>query len=264
MAEEQALGSGDNQDDFSLQIRELYTGPPPEGDVGQGLLFHTNRGDISAIYHEAPDSHQAVIWVCGARGGFGGPGPGTYARLSEEFIDRGITSLRLDYRLPNSLSECALDPLVGVSFLKGTGYDPVVLVGHSFGGAVVIAAGAATSHVTGVVALSPQTFGAQRASQLSPRSLLVVHGKSDTRLSYSCAVQIHDWAREPKQLVLYDGAEHGLQECREELEELLRHWIPQTLATPIPELQSPEDTGSRRLKRLRHKRATASILPPER
>ena len=202
MTEGQAAASGHKQDDFSLQIRELYTGPPPEGDVGQGLLFHTDRGDISAILHEAPDSHQAVIWVCGARGGFRGPGPGTYARLSEEFIDKGITSLRMDYRQPNSLSECALDLLVGVSFLKGTGYDPVVLVGHSFGGAVVIAAGAATSHVTGVVALSPQTHGAQRASQLSPRSLLVVHGKSDTRLPYSCALQIHEWAREPKQLVL--------------------------------------------------------------
>jgi dienelactone hydrolase len=241
MPEEQTAGSEDKQDDFSLQIRELYTGPPPEGDVGQGLLFHTNRGDIPAIYHEAPDSHQAVIWVCGARGGYRGPGPDTYARLSEEFVDRGITSLRLDYRQPNSLTECTLDLLVGVSFLKGTGYDPVVLVGHSFGGAVVIAAGAATSHVTGVVALSPQTFGAQRAAQLSPRSLLVVHGKSDTRLSYNCAVQIHDWAREPKELVLYDGAEHGLRECREELEGLLRRWIPDTLAANTAELKTPAD-----------------------
>jgi hypothetical protein len=34
---------------------------------------------------------------------------------------------------------------------------PVVLVGHSFGGAVVIAAGAVTPHVAGVVALAPQT-----------------------------------------------------------------------------------------------------------
>ena len=245
MPEEQASGSGDKQDDSSLQIkvREVYTGPPPEGDVGVGLLFHTTRGDIPAILHEAPDSHQAVIWVCGARGGFGGPGPGTYARLSEEFIERGITSLRLDYRLPNSLPECTLDLLVGVSFFKGIGYDPVVLVGHSFGGAVVIAAGAAMSHVTGVVALSPQTSGAQRASQLSPRSLLVVHGKSDTRLPYSCALQIHEWAREPKQLVLYDGAEHGLRECREELEELLRRWIPATLAATPAGVPTPEDEG---------------------
>ena len=140
--------------------------------------------------------------------------------------------MRLDFRQPNDVNQCALDLLAGVSFYQGTGYAPVVLVGHSFGGAVVIAAGAVTSHVKGVVSLSPQTYGARLASRLSPRSLLVVHGKSDTRLPYSCALQIYDWAREPKELVLYDGAEHGLRECREELEDLLRRWIPATLAEP--------------------------------
>ena len=232
MPEGQTGSREENQEARSLQIMEVYSGPPPEGDVGQGLLFHTNQGDIPAIFHEAPDSHLGVIWICGARGGFGGPGPGTYVRLAEEFREQGISSLRLDFRQPNDVNQCALDLLAGVSFYQGTGYAPVVLVGHSFGGAVVIAAGAVTSHVKGVVSLSPQTYGARLASRLSPRSLLVVHGKSDTRLPYSCALQIYDWAREPKELVLYDGAEHGLRECREELEDLLRRWIPATLAEP--------------------------------
>jgi alpha-beta hydrolase superfamily lysophospholipase len=70
---------------------------------------------------------------------------------------------------------------------------------------------------------------------VSPRRLLVVHGKADTRLPYSCGVQIHEWASEPKELVLYDGAEHRLDECREELEELLFQWVPATLAQPLPE-----------------------------
>jgi hypothetical protein len=105
-----------------------------------------------------------------------------------------------------------------------------VLVGHSFGGAVVIAAGAASQHVSGVVSLSPQTYGAHMAGLLSPRPLLVVHGKGDTRLPYTCSMQIHEWAREPKELVLYDGAEHRLEECAEELEALLRNWIPATLS----------------------------------
>ena len=238
MPEERTAGPGNSQDDAPMQIREVYTGPPPEGDVGQGLLFRTNRGDIAAIIHAAADSNRAVVWVCGARGGFGGPGPGTYARLAEEFRERGITSLRLDYREPNAMGECVLDLLVGIVFLKGTGYEPVVLVGHSFGGAVVIGAGAASSHVKGVVSLSPQTSGAQPAVQLSPRPLLVVHGKKDTRLPYSCAVQIYNWAQEPKQLVLYDGAEHGLRECREELEDLLRQWIPATLEAPAPKAEA--------------------------
>jgi hypothetical protein len=42
-------------------------------------------------------------------------------------------------------------------------------------------------------------------------------------------VQIYHWAHEPKQLVLYEGAEHRLEECAEELEQLLTQWIPATL-----------------------------------
>jgi hypothetical protein len=150
--------------------------------------------------------------------------------LAERFRELGISSLRLDYRQPNQLAECVLDLLAGAAFFRSYGHQPVVVVGHSFGGAVVIAAGALSSHICGVVSLSPQTYGANMAGQVSPRPLLVVHGKADTRLPYSCGAQIYDWAREPKRLVLYEGAEHRLEECREELEELLSAWIPETLA----------------------------------
>jgi len=213
-----------------MQIHEVLNGPPHEGEVGTGLVLRTNRGDIPVISHEAPDAHLAVIWVCGARGGFGGPAKGVYPRLAQQFVEQGITSLRLDYRQPNVFPECMLDLLAGVTFLSKSGYAPAVLVGHSFGGAVVIAAGAASQHVSGVVSLSPQTYGAHMAGLLSPRPLLVVHGKGDTRLPYTCSMQIHEWAREPKELVLYDGAEHRLEECAEELEALLRNWIPATLS----------------------------------
>lgn len=219
--------------DAPMTVREVVAGLPFEGDAGKGLLFRTNRGDIPTILHQAPDSQLGVIWVCGARGGFGGPAGGIYPRLAEKFLSRGITSLRLNYRQPNEIPECVLDLLAGAAFLKGNGYRPVVLVGHSFGGAVVIAAGVASSHVQGVVSLSPQTHGAGMAGKLAPRPLLVVHGKGDTRLPYSCAVQIHAWAKEPKRLVLYEGAEHRLDECREELEELLEEWIPATLTASI-------------------------------
>ena len=101
--------------------------------------------------------------------------------------------------------------------------------GHSD---VVIAGGAAISHIKGVVCLSSQTYGSDLVGQLSPRPLLLVHGKSDTRLPFSCSQQIYDRALEPKQLVLYDGAEHRLEECRDDLELLLSDWIPATLAAP--------------------------------
>src|SRR5918996_859711 len=81
-----------------ISIRQVLDGPPPEGDLGKGLVFRTNRGDIPAILHEAPGARWGVIWVCGARGGFAGPARGVYAQLAERFKSEGITSLRLDYR----------------------------------------------------------------------------------------------------------------------------------------------------------------------
>ena len=228
------MPDGQPQSQEELMRIEDVTGIDlPAGDVGEGLRFRTSRGSFNAILHRAPDTDRAVIWVCGASGGFGGPGPGIYARMSERFVGEGITSLRLDYRLPNDVFECAMDLLAGVAYLKSADHKPVVVVGHSFGGAVVIAAGANSEHIKGVIALSPQTYGAGMAGQVAPRKLLVVHGKADTRLSFSCGQQIYDMAQEPKELVLYEGAEHRLEECRDDLEELLGKWIPETLATEI-------------------------------
>ena len=216
-----------------IKLFRVTDSPLPDGDTGAGLKFHTNRGEFRGIIHRADGADHAVIWVCGARGGFGGPGPGTYARLAEWLTEQGITSLRLDYRFPNDLLECVLDLLAGVTYCKESGYGPVVVVGHSFGGAVVIAAGAASAHIKGVVSLSPQTYGAGMVGQLAPRKLLVAHGKADTRLPFSCALQIYEWAKEPKELVLFEGAEHRLEECREELGTLLSAWIPATLNEEI-------------------------------
>jgi alpha/beta superfamily hydrolase len=216
-----------------IQLFRVSDATLPYGDIGEGLKFHTSRGEYTGIIHRAENSTRAVIFVCGARGGFTGPGPDSYARLSERLVGEGVTSLRLDYRFPNDLLECVLDLLVGAGYLKDNGYGPVVVVGHSFGGAVVIAAGANSDHIKGVISLSPQTHGAGMAGQLAPRKLLVAHGKADTRLPFRCAQQIHEWAKEPKELVLFEGAEHRLEECRDELETLLAGWIPATLDEEI-------------------------------
>ena len=46
-------------------------------------------------------------------------------------------------------------------------------------------------------------------------------------------IKAYDWAREPKQLVLYEGAEHRLDECAAELDQLLTQWIPATLRASV-------------------------------
>jgi Serine aminopeptidase, S33 len=167
---------------FALGIHDVRTGPSHADELGESVLLRTDRGDIQAILHQAPEAQRGVIWVGGAQGGFGRPGQGAYARLAEVLRRDRLSSLRLCYRHPNVLPACVLDIMAGIAYLTHGHAQPVVLVGHSFGGAVVMTAGALHAHVAGVVALAPQTSGATLAGKLAPRPLLVVHGKAATRL----------------------------------------------------------------------------------
>ena len=215
-----------SSEELSIRIIGVEPWDAPEGELGRGMTLRTTRGDVRAIVHHAQDRRTAkgIIWVWGARGGFAGPADGLYRDLAEEL--RGeITSVRIDYRQPNVIPECVMDTLAGVSFLTGTGHAEIALVGHSFGGAVVISAAPFSEHVEAVAALSSQTYGAQRAALVSPRPLLLAHGTADTRLPPHCSETIHSWAGEPKELVLYEGAGHGLAECKDEIRTMLRGWL---------------------------------------
>ena len=224
-----------DNDDFTIQIEDVSRWHPPEGQSGQGILLHTTRGDIHTLVHTAGGAEhrtsKAIVFVWGARGGFDGPAGGIYGRLAEALKDE-ITSIRVDYRLPNVITECVLDAMAGLSFLSATGHSEIALVGHSFGGAVVIAAAPLSQMVKAVVALSSQTYGASNAGAVSPRPLLLAHGGADTRLPPSCSELIYEWANEPKQLVIYPDAEHGLAECKEELYTRLKGWLTNNLPDP--------------------------------
>jgi alpha-beta hydrolase superfamily lysophospholipase len=203
---------------------------PPAGESAAGLRLDTTRGEVHCLLHTADgDGDAAVLFAPGARGGFAGPGDGLYRQLAEELSGRDITSLRLDYRHAADLDESTLDTLAAVWHLSSIGRLRVALVGHSFGGGVVISAARYSSHVRAVVALSSQTMGAQDVVLLPPRPLLLVHGEADDVLPVAGAHTIYDWAFEPKRLVTYAGARHGLRECREELMRLLAGWLPESL-----------------------------------
>ena len=216
--------------ELSIRIEDVAPWKPPDGQPGRGMLLRTNRGDIQAVIYNDKSSKtsKAVIWVYGARGGFVGPGNGLYTELAEEMKSQ-FTSLRLDYRFPNDIPECVMDTLAGVSFLKAADHSEIVLVGHSFGGAVVISAAPLSDEVKAVAALSSQTYGASNAGAVSPRPMLLVHGSDDTRLPPRCSEQIYQWADEPKELHIMQGAGHRLDECKDELRILLRDWISEIL-----------------------------------
>jgi hypothetical protein len=122
-----------------------------------------------------------------------------------------------------------MDVLGGVDFLREQGCNKVALVGHSFGGAVVIAAAPLSDAVAAVVGLASQTYGAKYAYMVSPRPLLLIHGEKDDKLTYRCSVLINEIAREPKKLVLYPRAGHNLRECRNELHPVLKTWLLEKL-----------------------------------
>jgi alpha/beta superfamily hydrolase len=195
----------------------------------QRLRLVTEAGAIDCRLQAAETGDAAVLWVFGAGGGLGGPAGGVYTRLGQRLRPRGITSLELAYRHPGRLQDCVQDVLLGLDWLGSEGRRRVVLVGHSFGGAVVITAGAATEVVIAVAALSSQTRGTEAVAELAPRPLLVAHGTADEVLPDSCAKDIHRRAREPKDLILYPGCRHGLDQCREALDRDLLGWLERVL-----------------------------------
>jgi hypothetical protein len=200
------------------------------------LRLQTDRGDIETRYHQprndaGPESKKfGVVWVGGAGGGLDGPARGLYPAACEELQARGIAGLRLHYRKPNHLVDCVLDTLVGVAFLVKEGATEVAIVGHSFGGAVVISAGAVSPHVKAVVPMSSQTYGTELTPKVAPRPMLLIHGMKDDVLSPICSRQIYAAAGEPKEIKLYPGTGHGLDEARQEVLDLLVRWIPEMLA----------------------------------
>ena len=224
---------GEAGDDKSIGITGLSEWDVGEDQVCRGLLLVTNRGPIQTIIHHDPTipTHRGIVWVGGARGGFEGPAGSMYKLLGDG-LSPGITSIRLDYRQPNVLVECVMDTLAALSFLSGTGHTDVILVGHSFGGAVVIKAAPYSEVVKGVIALSSQTFGAGDVSQVSPSPILLVHGERDTVLSQESSLKIFEWAEEPKELRLIPENGHGLQESAQEVRQLVSEWLVQHLYLP--------------------------------
>jgi fermentation-respiration switch protein FrsA (DUF1100 family) len=101
----------------------------------------------------------------------------------------------------------------------------VVLVGWSFGGAVVINAGAANDAVVGVATVASQTYGAEAVEELSPeKSLLLIHGTADRVLPYELSERLYARACEPKKLVLYPDDGHGVGRHRSTMLEKLHEW----------------------------------------
>jgi pimeloyl-ACP methyl ester carboxylesterase len=198
------------------------------------IAIPTPRGPTPAIWQPAPGpSRAALLCVGGFDGGFAGPANGLYADLGAALPQREIGVLRLDFRVkrsPGPIDDGTIDVVAGIDWLSGEGVGPVILVGHSYGGAIVLRAGLRRKEsVCGVAALSTQTAGIEQVAELAPIPLLLVHGLDDTRLPPRLSQFVFQEAAEPKSLHLLEGATHSLRQKRDELWSILTNWIEATL-----------------------------------
>lgn len=207
-----------------------FEAPPAPSDGVAEIALTTEAGPIRTRLHAAPRGDAAVLWVFGSGGGLGGPAGGVYERLAERLRPQGVTGLELDYRRPGALTPCVDDVLTGLAWLEALGRRRTVLVGHSFGGTVVIRAGAMSPQVVAVAALSSQSSGAEEVGRLAPRPLLLAHGEADEVLPDRGSRDLFARAGEPKRLILYPGCGHGLDACREALDRDLVQWLGEVLA----------------------------------
>jgi fermentation-respiration switch protein FrsA (DUF1100 family) len=195
-------------------------------------MLPTTRGPVRCAYHAVADATAAVLAVGGTDGGLDGPADQIYPTLAEDFAEIGLATLRVDFRgriAPGIVGEGVYDVQAGLEFLRGEGLQHFGVVGHSFGGAVVIAAAVAEADVVSVATLATQTAGARPVEQIAPRPLLLIHGLDDIRLSPDCSRLLYRLAGEPKRLELLEGARHSLRQRREDVRRLLVDWFAETL-----------------------------------
>lgn len=198
-----------------------------EVQVAPGLdhaEMYTRDGLLGLLWHGAADHERVVVAFGGAMGGFLGPGRGLYHRLGLELADRDIGMIRVDYRVPNDFDRCVHDGLAAVQLAAGQGARSFVVLGHSFGGAVAIAVGAALGGLAaGVATFATQVGGAEAAEHLSC-PLVLFHGDRDELLPHAASEMVQMISG--GELVLCPGAGHLLVEAEDDIHQRLAEWIP--------------------------------------
>lgn len=165
----QVLGSSDTMVTATLRHIEMYT----------------MRGLLTVLWHEpaagVPPQPGALVLCGGAMGGLLGPGDALYHRLGEVWSARGVPVLRVSYRRPNDLDLCCVDVAAAVQLaIGGGGSERVVLMGHSFGGAVAVRVGVGLREmVGGVVTFATQSAGCEPAAGLQGLPFVLFHGERD-------------------------------------------------------------------------------------
>lgn len=192
------------------------------------IEMYTREGLLSLMWHGRADHEEVVLMVGGALGGLLGPGRGLYQSLGVELAEAGTGAVRVSYRAPNDLDRCIHDTMAAAELAARQGARRFIVLGHSFGGAVAIHAGAALGELAaGVVTFATQAGGAEAAENLAC-PLLLFHGDRDEVLPPMASEMVQMISG--GELVVLDGAGHLLVEADEAIHNRLSTWIPEQFA----------------------------------
>lgn len=194
--------------------------------------MYTRRGLLTLLWHEPDESRgaalPAALVLCGgALGGLLGPADGFYHRLGVEWARRGVPTVRVGYRRPNDLEACCIDVAAAVQLVVGAGgADRVVVMGHSFGGAVAVRVGVGLHGVvTGVVTFATQSAGCEVAGGLRGTPLLLFHGDRDEILPIEASETVRAIAG-TGEMVRLAGDGHLLGRSADAMWDRLETWLP--------------------------------------
>jgi len=195
------------------------------------LEMYTTRGLLTVFWHEPPDSAPrapgALVLCGGAMGGLLGPGDALYQWLGETWSERGVPVLRISYRRPNDLDLCCVDLAAAVQLaVGGAGAERVVLMGHSFGGAVAVRVGVGLRQVVGgVVTFATQSAGCEVAAGLQDLPFVLFHGDRDEILPPESSEIVCAMAG-CGEVVRLPGDGHLLAKSDAVIRERLEEWLP--------------------------------------
>lgn len=186
------------------------------------LELFTRGGLLTVLWHGPQDADAALVAGGGAMGGLLGPANGLYQWLGDTLGALGVATLRLSYRRPNDLERCVEDMGAASEMAVAEGARTLVMMGHSFGGAVAVNAAVHLGGdlAPGVVTFATQSAGCEIAGALGERDFLLVHGGRDELLPVWSSEVVKEIAG-TGELLVYPTAGHLLLECAAELRALL-------------------------------------------
>lgn len=196
------------------------------------IEMYTMRGLLGILWHEPVGDARdvGVVMMGGAMGGLMGPGDALYNQLGEDLSARGIPAMRISWRKPNDMDACCVDAAAAVQMMVGTGCDRVILMGHSFGGAVAVRVAVGLSAmVTGVVTFATQSAGCEVAGGLHGRPLLMFHGDRDEILPVEASEVVRAIAGSGE-LRIMPGDGHLLAKSHDVMREEVNAWCDTVFA----------------------------------